>query len=132
MLPKRGEAARAPTGELEIHGLGLLAAQAAGPPGEHREQNGEVMKRLYLAIVMLLLMSLVVGSIACGGDNDDASGDNGESAEVMTTADGVQFVRTPDTRLQNLPDFPSGLSRPESGTAPCRPAGAFHALPAVS
>lgn len=57
------------------------------------------MKRPYLAAVVLLLMSLAVGSYACGGDND-------ESAEIMTTANGVQFVRTPDARFENLPDFP--------------------------
>ena len=26
--------------------------------------------------------------------------------EIMTTADGVQFVRTPDDRFENLPNFP--------------------------
>ncbi|MEE8372471.1 MAG: haloalkane dehalogenase, partial [Dehalococcoidia bacterium] len=57
------------------------------------------MKRPYLAAMVLLLMSLMVGSYACDGDND-------ESAEIMTTANGVQFVRTPGARLHNLPDFP--------------------------
>ncbi len=57
------------------------------------------MKRTYLAAVVLLLMSLMVGSYACDGDND-------ESTEIMTTMDGVQFVRTPDASFENLPDFP--------------------------
>jgi len=26
--------------------------------------------------------------------------------EIMTTSDGVRFVRTPDERFENLPDFP--------------------------
>ena len=57
------------------------------------------MKRPYLATVVLLVMSLMLGSYACGGDND-------ESPEIMTTANGVQFVRTPEARFENLPDFP--------------------------
>jgi len=43
--------------------------------------------------------------LASFNSNDTNSGCHAE-AEIMTTADGVEFVRTPDACFKNLPDFP--------------------------
>lgn len=57
-----------------------------------------------LTALAVLLMALPVLA-ACGGDEGTAPECDSEP-EVMTTADGVQFVRTPEACFQNLPGFP--------------------------
>jgi haloalkane dehalogenase len=63
------------------------------------------MKRLATAVVGLALV--VAMALAIGCDGDDATRPQCDSEpKIMTTADGVQFVRTPDACFQNLPGFP--------------------------
>jgi haloalkane dehalogenase len=57
-----------------------------------------------LIALAVLLMSLPLLP-ACGGD-DGTSPECDSEPEIMTTADGVEFVRTPDACFQNLPGFP--------------------------
>ena len=63
------------------------------------------MRRLGIVAVGLALM--VAMALVIGCDDDDATPSECDSEpEVLTTEDGVQFVRTPDACFQNLPDFP--------------------------
>jgi haloalkane dehalogenase len=55
-----------------------------------------------LIALAVLLMSLLA---ACDGDDGVVLACDSEP-ELMTTADGVQFVRTPDACFQDLPGFP--------------------------
>ncbi|MBT8212821.1 MAG: alpha/beta fold hydrolase, partial [Acidimicrobiia bacterium] len=61
------------------------------------------------AAVLTALMVLVA---ACGDSTDGAEQDISATAEcdaepvILTTEDGVEFVRTPDSCFEDLPDFP--------------------------
>jgi haloalkane dehalogenase len=66
------------------------------------EQRRPVLVGLIALAVLLTALPLLA---ACDGDDGTAVECNSE-AEVMTTDDGVQFVRTPDACFQNLPGFP--------------------------
>jgi len=57
-----------------------------------------------LTLLAVLLMALPLLA-ACDGDSGTAPECDSEP-EVMTTADGVQFVRTPNACFQNLSGFP--------------------------
>lgn len=57
-----------------------------------------------LSALAILLAALPLLA-ACGGD-DGTPLECDSEPEVMTTEDGVQFVRTPDACFQNLPGFP--------------------------
>ena len=58
------------------------------------------------ATLLIPVLILCMVAVSC------SDGDNSETAEwesdagIMTTSDGVQFVRTPDSCFQKLPDFP--------------------------
>ena len=60
----------------------------------------------------LLLTALMLLVAACGDDDNGAAEDISGTAEcdaepvILTTDDGVEFVRTPDSCFENLPDFP--------------------------
>ena len=60
----------------------------------------------------LLLTALMLLIAACGDDNNGAAEDISATAEcdaepvILNTDDGVDFVRTPDSCFENLPDFP--------------------------
>jgi haloalkane dehalogenase len=49
---------------------------------------------------------MVLSLAACSGVPQDAACLDGIDVEVMTTAEGVEFVRTPDACFENLPDWP--------------------------
>ena len=66
-----------------------------------------------LLLVSILALALCVSTIiGCGSsdegttDQDDADLGSITEPKIMTTADGVQFVRTPDACFEDLPDFP--------------------------
>jgi haloalkane dehalogenase len=73
---------------------------------------------LWIAIFALILC--VSTTIGCGGGDEGTNsiGDDGTTdqdgtaqecysePEIMTTEDGIQFVRTPDACFEDLPDFP--------------------------
>jgi haloalkane dehalogenase len=65
---------------------------------------------LLIAIVILVLcVTMIVGcSSGDDGTTDQDGTDLGDYSEpeIMTTADGVEFVRTPDAGFEDLPDFP--------------------------
>jgi haloalkane dehalogenase len=67
-------------------------------------------RALWVAVVILVLcVPMTVGCGSEGGGKTDRGVSNQEDysePEIMTTADGVQFVRTPDACLADLPDFP--------------------------
>ena len=71
----------------------------------------KALKRL-LPITIVTLVLCLSTAIGCGGGDDGTanqdSTDTGSVSEpeIMTTADGVQFVRTPDACFEDLPDFP--------------------------
>ena len=60
----------------------------------------------------LLLTALMLLIAACGDDNNGAAEDISATAEcdaepvILTTDDGVEFVRTPDSCFDDLPNFP--------------------------
>jgi pimeloyl-ACP methyl ester carboxylesterase len=64
------------------------------------------MKTTHLILPVFLLLGSLV---ACSGDDSpmspDDSGQDGE-VEFLTTPEGIEFVRTPDTAFQSLPDWP--------------------------
>lgn len=68
--------------------------------------------RKILGIVIVILVLCVPATAGCsGGDvaaTQQESSDPGSSTEpeILTTADGVQFVRTPDARFADLAGFP--------------------------
>ncbi|MEL7235577.1 MAG: hypothetical protein AAGK74_13835, partial [Chloroflexota bacterium] len=57
-----------------------------------------MIKKLSL-LILLLLLSISSVVIAQDAETCDAE------PTVMTTADGVDFVRTPDACFENLPDW---------------------------
>jgi len=60
-------------------------------------------KILRIAIVTLILCT---AATSCSDGDDGTASECDSEPVIMTTADGVQFVRTPDSCFQNLPDFP--------------------------
>lgn len=54
----------------------------------------------YLSSLIVLLLLTVSGGVAAQSADDCAV-----EPEIMTTADGVEFVRTPDACFENLPDW---------------------------
>jgi haloalkane dehalogenase len=54
-------------------------------------------------ILILIIVLLLTG---CSGKPKDAPCIEGADVEIMTTEAGVEFVRTPDTCFENLPDWP--------------------------
>ena len=67
-------------------------------------------KVLLIAIVILVLCMPITIGCSCGDDettNQDGTTPGCFSEpEIMTTDDGVEFVRTPDACFDNLPDWP--------------------------
>lgn len=67
-------------------------------------------KVLLIAIVTLVLCVPMIVSCSSGDDGttdqDGTASEDYSEPEIMTTADGVEFVRTPDARFEDLPDFP--------------------------
>jgi len=62
------------------------------------------MRILTAALITLLILSAT--AVSCS-DGDDGTAPECDSEPVIrTTSDGVQFVRTPDSCFENLPDFP--------------------------
>jgi haloalkane dehalogenase len=67
--------------------------------------------RVMMMAIVILVLSVPM-NIGCGSEDDGTTvqestdpGCNSEP-EIMTTADGVQFVRTPDACFEDLPGFP--------------------------
>lgn len=58
------------------------------------------MRKVFSLCTLLLLLSLSLGVASAQNDTCFVE------PEVMTTADGVDFVRTPDACFENLPDWP--------------------------
>ena len=56
--------------------------------------------------VIVILILCAVAAISCSEGDDGTASECDSEPKIMTTADGVQFVRTPDSCFQNLPDFP--------------------------
>ena len=54
-------------------------------------------------ILGLLLLFVMTG---CDSTTDDDSPEQNSDAEILTTAEGIQFVRTPEDRFIGLPGFP--------------------------
>lgn len=65
-----------------------------------------------LWIVIATIVLCVPVTIGCGCGNDGTTNQNGKDLgryskpKIITTADGVQFVRTPDACFKDLPGFP--------------------------
>lgn len=73
-----------------------------------------------LCIAIFALFLCISTTIGCGGGDEGTNsiGDDGTTdqdgkvqecysePEIMTTEDGIQFVRTPDACFEDLPDFP--------------------------
>ncbi len=57
------------------------------------------MRSLVRLMTLIMLVSLTVGAASAQDDPCFAE------PEIMTTADGVEFVRTPDACFENLPDW---------------------------
>ena len=57
-------------------------------------------------ILIAILILCAVAAISCSEGDDGTASECDSEPKIMTTADGVQFVRTPDSCFQNLPDFP--------------------------
>jgi haloalkane dehalogenase len=62
-----------------------------------------IEKRLVMAILTLILCTS--SAIGCGS-GDETTNQQDSEPKIMTTADNVQFVRTPDACFEDLPDFP--------------------------
>jgi len=58
------------------------------------------------AFLIISLILCMVISLGCRNTEVGTPLECDSEPEIMTTADGVQFVRTPDERFENLPDFP--------------------------
>jgi hypothetical protein len=73
---------------------------------------GTRWRRSTRAIGAVFLAALILLVAACGDDGDDTIEDISTAAEcdadpvILTTDDGVEFVRTPDSCFEDLPDFP--------------------------
>jgi haloalkane dehalogenase len=67
-------------------------------------------KVLLIAIVTLVLCVTMIVSCSSGDDGttdqDGTDLEDYSEPEIMTTADGVEFVRTPDACFEDLPGFP--------------------------
>ena len=63
------------------------------------------MNRILALLLAALALVMFVALSSCS-DDEESSWSSDAEPEIMTTADGVQFVRTPDERFENLPDFP--------------------------
>jgi len=64
-----------------------------------------------VTFIATAILVLCVATLGCGGGEGEADGNGAGSVnylepEVMTTAEGVQFVRTPDACFEDLPGFP--------------------------
>jgi len=66
-------------------------------------------RRCHVTVILILCMAAFV---SCSDGNDDTATENGSGLEcdsepeIRTTAQGVQFVRTPDSCFRDLPGFP--------------------------
>ncbi len=58
-----------------------------------------------LTAALITLLVLVATAIGCGDGDDGKIPVCDSEPEIVTTPNGVQFVRTPDSCFQNLPDF---------------------------
>ena len=58
------------------------------------------------AFLIISLIICIMMSVGCRDAEVGTPLECDMEPEIMTTADGVQFVRTPDERFDNLPDFP--------------------------
>ena len=67
-------------------------------------------KVLLIAIVALFLCVTMIVGCSSGDDatmdQDGTAPECSSEPEIITTADGVEFVRTPDACFEDLPDFP--------------------------
>ena len=74
--------------------------------------TGPRWRRRTWTIGALLLTASMLLVAACGDDDNGAAEDISGTAEcddepvILTTDDGVEFVRTPDSCFDDLPDFP--------------------------
>ena len=57
-------------------------------------------------LVFISFVVCMVMSFGCRSADAGTPLECGSEPEIMTTADGVRFVRTPDERFEDLPDFP--------------------------
>ena len=70
------------------------------------------MARVYAEMQRAVASAGLLLIAACGDDNNGAAEDISATAEcdaepvILNTDDGVDFVRTPDSCFENLPDFP--------------------------
>lgn len=64
------------------------------------------MKKMrFLAAVLCSSMLLILAS--CQKDDDmDVSPEEETGVEILTTADGIEYVRTPEAQFESLPDWP--------------------------
>lgn len=69
----------------------------------NQTQTPLVDKWKNVCILILIIILLLTG---CSGVPKDAPCIEGANVEIMTTEAGVEFVRTPDTCFENLPDWP--------------------------
>ena len=58
------------------------------------------------ATLLITLLILCMVAVSCSDGDTSGTGECESDAEIMTTSDGVQFVRTPDSCFQKLPNFP--------------------------
>ncbi len=62
------------------------------------------MRILIAALMALLILGMV--AISCSDGDNSRTAECDSDPKIMTNTDGIQFVRTPDSCFQNLPDFP--------------------------
>ena len=97
-------------------------------------------KRSLSAIVPFIL--LTVTFIGCSIQDTGTPLECEVEPEILTTADGVRFVRTPDERFEDLPDFPyearyveiDGLRQGyvDEGSADADPVLLLHGVPRIN
>ncbi len=54
----------------------------------------------------IILLVMIVSLAACSSTPPEAACLDDENVEIMTTESGIEFVRTPDTCFEDLPDWP--------------------------
>ena len=69
------------------------------------------MEKTSLSRLLLILLFGTLLSVSCSDDEmesatEEMNEEQDGSAEVLTTASGIEFVRTPDSQFDNLPNWP--------------------------
>ena len=59
-----------------------------------------------LALLLAALALVMFVALSSCSDDEESSRSSDDQQEIMTTSAGVEFVRTPDSRFQGLPDWP--------------------------